>query len=115
MTELTVEKLINLLPDAYNPGDEGIPARIQVVAQGEGGGEWVVTLDADDCKVEPGVIENPDLKLSGKSRDIVDIASGKLDAMKAFMLGKVRFSGSMNLAIKISQLFVIPPELREKF
>lgn len=114
MSDLSVKELVEMLPDAYRPGSDGIPVTIQIVANGEGGGEWTVILDKDKCKVETGKMANADLKFIGKTSDILDVVSGKLDGMKAFMLGKIRFSGSMNLAIKISQLFVIPPELAEK-
>ncbi len=115
MSELTVRKLIEMLPSAYQPANEDkmtpMSVTIQIIAKGEDGGKWHIHIEDKKCSVFEGLIENPDLKLTAKAQDILDIVSGKMDAMKAFMLGRVRFAGSMNLAIKISHLFSIPEEL----
>ncbi len=115
MSELTVGKLIEMLPSAYQPANEDslnpTCVSIQIIAKGEDGGEWHIHIEDNECSVLEGLIENPDLKLTAKAQDILDIVTGKMDAMKAFMLGKVRFAGSLNLAIKISHLFSIPEEL----
>jgi putative sterol carrier protein len=39
------------------------------------------------------------------AQDFVDMTSGKLDGMSAFMSGKLRISGDMGLAMRLQSLF----------
>ncbi|OJX47026.1 MAG: hypothetical protein BGO78_16195 [Chloroflexi bacterium 44-23] len=121
MSEFTVRQLIAMLPAAYQPAAknpekqlDAVNATIQIVAKGDNGGDWYIHIDDLNCTTYEGTTNNPDLKLTAKAQDLLDIISGKMDAIKAYMLGKVRFSGDLNLALKISQLFVIPEEILEQ-
>lgn len=116
MKGFTLTELLDLLPSAYQPeGNEPINAVIQINAKGEGGGDWYVVIDGDECKVISGISTNSDLKLGAKTSDLLDIVSGKLDGLKAYMTGKIHFSGSITLAMKIARLFVIPADINSKF
>lgn len=113
MKQFTIKELLDLLPAAYQPdGKDPSKTTIQLNAKGEGGGDWYIMIDGSKCKVVEGVSPNSDLKLTASAADLLDVVSGKLDVMKAYMTGRIHFSGSLNLAMKISRLFVIPPELR---
>ena len=45
------------------------------------------------------------LTLSADSRDYLDIVTGKLDGTKAFMQGKLKLTGDLNLAMKMLSYF----------
>jgi putative sterol carrier protein len=51
------------------------------------------------------------LTLSANAQDLLDIFTGKLDAMKALMSGKLHMLGDMGLAMKLMSYFSIPPDL----
>jgi putative sterol carrier protein len=40
-----------------------------------------------------------------EAQDFVDIITGKLDAMKAFMSGKLKVSGNVMLATRLTSFF----------
>jgi putative sterol carrier protein len=45
--------------------------------------------------------------LTANSDDYVKIFTGELDGMKAFMEGKIKLGGDLNLAMKLMQMFKI--------
>ncbi|MEN6293066.1 MAG: SCP2 sterol-binding domain-containing protein [Methanobacterium sp.] len=57
------------------------------------------------CTVLPGKEEKPTLELSAETQDIMDILTGKLNAMRAFIQGRVHFKGNMSQAMKLTGLF----------
>lgn len=52
-----------------------------------------------------GVHDDPSVTLIMDSETMVDVMSGKIDGMQAFMMGKLRAEGNMMLATKLSALF----------
>ncbi|KAI9002087.1 SCP2 sterol-binding domain-containing protein [Hyaloraphidium curvatum] len=61
-----------------------------------------------DLKKEGKVVEgdapDADVTIQIKDVDMVDLASGKLDAQKAFMMGALNVEGNIMLAMKLSQI-----------
>ena len=53
----------------------------------------------------PGGVEKPDITFTINSKDWLAIAEGKLNAMNAFMTGKLKVTGDMGLAMKVPQIF----------
>lgn len=49
----------------------------------------------------------PKLKPTVDSSDYVKIFTGELDGMQAFMDGKFKLAGDLNLAMKLTQMFNI--------
>jgi len=47
------------------------------------------------------------MTLKADSQDYVKIFTGELDGMQAFMQGKVKLTGDLNLAMKLMQMFKI--------
>ncbi len=114
MKNVEVSELIALLPKAFLPEMAGdIAAILQINANGKGGGDWIVEIKDKKCMVEKGVTKTPDLALSASTVVINDVFTGELDAMRAFMQGKIQFKGNMGLAMKFSKLFSIDNRLFE--
>jgi len=112
MPEITIQQLMDLLPKAFLPEKAtGVNATILFDLAGEKGGKWGVTIKDQTCAVIPGPLENPKLTLSADAQDVLDIFTGKLDAMRALMTGKLHMLGDMGLAMKLMGFFSIPPEL----
>lgn len=106
MPGVTVQDLMNLLPNYFIPDQaKGIAARIGFDLAGEGGGYWTVVIENQTCRVENKKLEPVDLTLSGQASVILDIFSGRLDAMRAYLMGKVKMTGNMNLAMQLTGLF----------
>jgi putative sterol carrier protein len=47
------------------------------------------------------------MTLTADSADYVKIFTGEIDGMQAFMQGKLKLAGDLNLAMKLTQMFKI--------
>ena len=103
---ITIKELFGMMPDAFLPDKAGdMDAVIQFSLTGEEAGEWHVVIKDKTCKVGEGAHESPTMTLSADSQDYKDIVTGRMDPMKAFMQGKVKLQGNLNLAMKFAEIF----------
>ena len=58
------------------------------------------TIDVQICKHE-----KPNITISMKESDYLDMINGKLNGQMAFMTGKLKIAGDMGLALKLQSLF----------
>jgi len=106
MSDITVQQLIQNHEKAFQPEKApGMDAVIQYHLTGDQGGDWIITLKDDACKVAQGVAENPKMTLTADAQEFRDILLGKMDGMAAFMQGKLKLAGDLNLAMKLTSLF----------
>ena len=76
--ELTIEKLMELMPKAFMPEKAGdLNADVQFHMTGEGGGDWIVHFRDGECTVEQGTTDSARLTLTADAQDYVDIVTGK--------------------------------------
>jgi putative sterol carrier protein len=71
---------------------------------GEDAGEYHIALRDGAGEAGPGGVENPNITITMKSDDFVDLATGKLDGTMAFMSGKIKIKGDMGLAMKLQSV-----------
>jgi putative sterol carrier protein len=106
MSEIPIEKLMSRMPKAFIPEKAvGVDAVIQYNLLGEEAGDWIITIKDGECHVVEGIAENPDMTLSADSQDYKDVILGKINGMNAFMEGKLKLSGDLNLAMKLTSFF----------
>lgn len=106
---LTARQIMERLPGAFQPAQaEGINAVVQWLLGGEGGGEWYLTIADGACRVAEGRAADPKVTITMDAGDYVDLTTGKLDAIKAFMTGKIRLSGDFALATRLISFFRTP-------
>lgn len=106
MTEISVQQLIQNHEKAFQPEKAaGIDAVIQYHLTGEEGGDWIITLKDGVCKVAQGIAENPKMSMTADAHEFRDILLGKMDGMAAFMQGKLKLAGDLNLAMKLTSMF----------
>src|ERR1700749_819800 len=55
--------------------------------------------------VRSGTCEKPNITLTMKESDYLDMINGKLNGQMAFMTGKLKIAGDMGLALKLQSLF----------
>jgi putative sterol carrier protein len=105
---LTVADLMSKMPKAFLPEKApGLDAVIQFKFTGAEAGDWFATIKGDKCTVEKGVHATPKMTLTADSADYVKIFTGELDGMQAFMQGKLKLAGDLNLAMKLMTMFKI--------
>ena len=105
---LTVADLMSKMPGAFLPEKApGLDAVIQFKFTGAEPGEWYATIKDGKVTVSQGTFATPKMTLTADSSDYIKIFTGELDGMKAFMDGKLKLAGDLNLAMKLMQMFKI--------
>lgn len=107
----TVDDLmLNRLPAAFAPDQaEGVSATFQFDFSLDGGGEYVVEIRDGRCQTRAGRAAQPDATLLTSQETYLAVAEGRTNAMTAFMMGRLRVSGSLPLLMRFQQMF---PTLR---
>ena len=103
---LTVADLMSKMPSAFIPEKaKGLDAVLQFKFSGAEPGDWYAALKDGQVEVQQGEHPNPQMTLMAKSEDYIQLFTGQLDPMKAFMDGKIKLKGDLNLAMKMTQFF----------
>jgi len=105
---LTVSELMEKMPGAFIPEKaQGVDAVIQFKFTGPEAGDWNATIKEGKVDVSRGTHPSPKMTLTADSSDYVKMFTGELDGMQAFMQGKIKLAGDLNLAMKLMQMFKI--------
>jgi putative sterol carrier protein len=108
MTDASVSTIMSQMQGAFNPENaKGIDAVVQFDITGENGGKWMLTINDQQCRVNQGTAQNPKLTFISDDQTFLAIFTGKMDGMKAYMLGRVRMIGDITLAMKLTKLFKV--------
>jgi putative sterol carrier protein len=108
MTEMTTQELMSRIPDGFEPEKAaGLSAVIQLHLTGAEGGVWVMRIEDGKCTVEQGNAPSPKLTLTADAQDFKNLVLGKLDGMAAFMQGKLKLAGDLNLALKLTNFLKV--------
>jgi putative sterol carrier protein len=109
VSDLNVQGIMEKVVRAFMPEKAaGVDARIQFHLTGHQAGDWVATIRSQKLSVEPGTTPDPNLVFGADTQDVLDVFTGKLDPMKAYMQGKVQFKGDMGLAMRLMSMFRKP-------
>ena len=84
---------------------KGMDAVFQFDITGESGGTWHVTVKEESCHVREGSHDNPSVTLKMSSETWLAVVNQKVNAVQAFMTGKLKVNGDIFLARKIPDLF----------
>ena len=106
---LTVSQLMEKMPGAFIPEKaQGVNAIIHFKFTGAEAGEWNARIANGKVEVAQGAPgEAATMTLTADSGDYVKIFTGELDGMQAFMQGKLKLGGDLNLAMKLMSMFKI--------
>ena len=106
---LTVSQLMEKMPGAFLPEKaQGVNAVIHFKFTGAEAGEWAAKIADGKVEVTQGApADKATMTLTADSSDYVKIFTGELDGMQAFMQGKLKLAGDLNLAMKMMNMFKI--------
>lgn len=103
---LTIADLMENMPGAFLPEKaQGLDAVIQFKFTGGEAGDWVAAIKDGKVEVERGTHPSPTTTVTVDSADYIKLFTGELDGMQAFMQGKIKLAGDLNLAMKLTQMF----------
>ena len=103
---LTITDLMSKMPSAFVPEKaQGLDVVLQFIFTGSEPGEWYAEIKEGKVDVRKGSHLNPKMTLTADSEDYIKLFTGQLDPMQAFMAGKLKLTGDLNLAMKMTQFF----------
>ncbi|MBV8694788.1 MAG: SCP2 sterol-binding domain-containing protein [Chloroflexi bacterium] len=105
---MTVSETFETIQTIFNPAAAaGLNKTFQWNITGDEAGQWALRIADQTCQLIVGGVEKPDITMTMSDKDWLAIAEGRLDAMNAFLTGKVKVSGDMMLATKLQSLFPV--------
>ena len=108
-TPTTIAQVMQGLPEAFLASKAGnTKAVIQFNLSGEDGGTYSVSIADGKCTVSPGPATAPNATVAASAADYLAIARNELNAVSAFMGGKLKISGDMTLMMKFMDCFARP-------
>lgn len=103
---LSIKDIMDKMPGAFLPEKaEGLDVVILFHMTGDQSGDWVATIKDGVCTLKQGTVDESTLAVTADGQDYIDVVTGKLDGMQAFMQGKLKLKGDMNLAMKMTNFF----------
>ncbi len=106
MAEYTVKELVFNHEKAFLPEKAaGLEAVVQYILTGDEGGDYILTISDDKCKVAEGIADDPVMTMTADGAYFRDVLLGREDGMKGFMEGKLQLAGDLNLAMKLTSFF----------
>lgn len=72
---------------------------------GNGGGTWALDLKSTPATINEQSAENPDCTIIMNDEDFLKMINGELKPQMAFLSGKLKVTGNMGLALKLTALF----------
>ncbi len=102
----SVADFFEAIPATFNKeATKGLEAVYQYEITGDGGGNWWVEIRDGEVVVSQGEHDAPGITITIDAKDYIDIIEGKLNEQMAFMSGKMKIKGDMNLAMKMKSIF----------
>lgn len=105
MIQTCKESLIEM-HKLFNPEVAGDLSAVYLFdISGPGGGKWTLSIQDGKCELSEGDNNTPTVTISISDQDWLAIQKGTLNSQMAFMMGKLRVSGDMGLALKLQSMF----------
>jgi putative sterol carrier protein len=102
------KEIFSKMPEVFDrSAAAGLNAVIQFNIEGDEGGDWYAVVKDQTCTVSEGVHDNPTLSLRMTDKNWVALCKGELNAVMAFMSGKLKAKGDIMLAQRMPKLFSI--------
>jgi putative sterol carrier protein len=106
MSKMSMEALFSGMIERFNPrAAEGITAVLQFSLTGTQSGEFFIEIKNSTATLVHSVDRSPELLVEIDSEDWVAVVEGRLSGTQAYMSGKMKVKGDMNLLLVLDQLF----------
>lgn len=99
---MTLDDLFAKMPTAFNPSAaSGVNATVQFNCSKPRN----VVIKDGAVTINQGTAADPTVAITMQDQDLLDMLTGKLDGMSAFMTGKLQLDGDMMFAQRMGSLF----------
>lgn len=106
MNFTSVPAVFEAMSQNFNSANAGaLDAVFQFNIGGDSGGQWSVAVKAGQCAIASGEHANPSVVLGLSDENWLKLVNGELNAMSAFMTGKIKATGNIMLASQLGKLF----------
>ncbi|MFX1440658.1 MAG: SCP2 sterol-binding domain-containing protein [Promethearchaeota archaeon] len=106
MSQISMEEIFSGMVERFNPdAAEDIEAVLQFSLTGLQSGEFFIDIKDSTATLVRGVDRSPELLVEIDSEDWIAVVEGRLDGTRAYMSGKMKVKGDMNLLFILDQLF----------
>lgn len=103
---MNIAETFEQMQSIFNPDAAAyLNKKIQWNISGENGGQWALHIHDQTCELIPGGVEEPDIVFQVSDANWLALSSGQLNNMQAFTTGKLKISGDMMLAMRMSTMF----------
>jgi len=107
----TPQQVFDAMPAAFRPQKAGATElALQFNVSGDEGGEWTVEIGDGVCKTSPGQADDPIAIIDMSGRDFLAVFGGKLNAVAAYMSGRIKVSGDVMSIMHLLSFFEMPQE-----
>jgi putative sterol carrier protein len=104
----SIQEIFEHIDEGFNPAKaEGVDAVFQFNLNGDNGGQYWVRVANQQAEVHEGTHDAPTMTITATAENYIALVNGDLNAMMAFMQGKVKVKGDMGLALKLQAMFGI--------
>lgn len=101
----TAAELMKTIPDRFVKSAVGdLNTTVQFDLSGDGGGSWHIVIVDGELTVNEGAGVEPAAVVTMTAEDYIAMSTGKLNAMMAFMTGRVKVKGDMGVMIRIQSV-----------
>jgi len=98
----------DVLPKKFDPAKAGgLDTTIQMNITGPNGGNWTIAVKDQKMDIKEGIHSSPTIAVKVADTDFVDLVNGNLNAIGAFMAGKIEFKGSISVGLKLVDLGIL--------
>lgn len=100
-----LEEIFKSMPERFNAEKAGdTEMTVNFDLSGEGGGQWHASINGGAFDVNKGAAESADATIKMDADDFAKMSKGELNAMMAFMSGKIKVDGDLNSVMKFQSL-----------
>ncbi|MBN1317901.1 MAG: SCP2 sterol-binding domain-containing protein [Anaerolineales bacterium] len=105
----TPDDVFNAMPGAFKPEKAGsVEMNLQFDLSGDTGGKWVVEIVSGECKTRSGTTSSPVAKIQTSDTDFMALFNKNLNAVAAYMSGRVRVDGDVIAIMNLLSFFELP-------
>jgi putative sterol carrier protein len=106
MADQTIQEFMSRMSGAFQAEKAvGLDVTIQLKLTGTQASVYFIVIKDGKCIITQGTAPVAKLTVTADSDDFIKIFTGQLDGTQAYMQGKLRLAGDMNLALKLLNLF----------